>query len=289
MYNSIAALGSNSGNSIGVQNSGAFVEPVAIKESSNHHSQTGNSTISKVDQGVSSQNRKFSNSGNANNLLAPGNIKIAVYSKEFREKNGHTAASVVSVEKEKTGLPINERNGMSKKSSDVQIMKKGLTSLGISNGENGPSAVDSFERSSDRVNGFKIVTSAQKSLNRQDLQNGDIMSSSNHSCMKRKIEDVRSCIFLARDDQSRAKVEAFKELIGKEASGVLSSCGWSDEVHSFMHERKKLCQEAGNGASNDHEMNVSDAFKASHLLFMLRGVSLKKKPYLIGSGSDALI
>ncbi|XP_011082835.1 ubiquitin carboxyl-terminal hydrolase 25 isoform X2 [Sesamum indicum] len=232
---------------------GAFVEPVAIKESSNHHSQMGNSTISKVDQGVSSQNRKFSNSGNANNLLAPGNIKVAVYSKESREKNGHAAASVVSVEKEKTGLPIHERNGMSKKSSDVQIMKRGLSSLGISNGD-GSSAVDSFDRSSDRVNGFKIVTSERKSRNRQDLQNGDIMSSSNHSCMKRKIEDGRSCIFLARDDQSRAKVEAYKELIGREASAVLSSCGWSDEVHSFMHERKKLCQEAGNGASNDDEM-----------------------------------
>ncbi|KAL0399546.1 UNVERIFIED_CONTAM: Ubiquitin carboxyl-terminal hydrolase 25 [Sesamum radiatum] len=282
MYNSIVALGSNSGNSTGVQNSGAFVEPMAIKESSNHHSQMGNSTISKVDQGVSSQNRKFSNSGNANKLLAPGNIKIAVYSKESREKNGHTAASVDSVEKEKTGLPINERNGMSKKSSDVQIMKRGLTSSGISNGENGPSAVNSFERSSDRVNGFN--TSAQNSLNRQDLQNGGIMSSSNHSCMKRKIEDGHSCIFLARDDQSRAKIEAFKNYskgfavvaINKcsllsykksithvclhmpqdweEASAVLSSCGWSDEVHSFMHERKKLCQEAGNGASNDLEM-----------------------------------
>ncbi|KAL0443669.1 UNVERIFIED_CONTAM: Ubiquitin carboxyl-terminal hydrolase 25 [Sesamum latifolium] len=210
MYNSITALGSNSGNSTGIQNSSAFVEPMAIKESSNHHSQMGNSTICKVDQGVSSQNRKFSNSRNANKLLAPGNIKIAVYSKESREKNGHTAASVVSVEKERTGLPINERNGMSKKPSDVQIMKRGPSSLGISNGENGPSAVNTFERSSDRVNGFN--TSAQKSLNRQDLQNGDIMSSSNHSCMKRKIEDGRSCIFLARDDQSRAKVEAFKEL-----------------------------------------------------------------------------
>ncbi|KAK4439058.1 Ubiquitin carboxyl-terminal hydrolase 25 [Sesamum alatum] len=252
MYDSITALGSNSSNSTVVQNSGAFVEPVAIKESSNHYSQTGNSTISKVDQGVSSQNRKFSNSGNASKLLAPGNIKINVYSKEPREKNGHTAASVISVEKEKTGLPISERNGISNKSSDVQIMKR--SSLEMSNGENGPSAVDSFERSSDRVNGFKIVTSVQKSLNHQDLQNGDIMSSSNHSFMKRKIEDSHSCIFLARDNQSRAKVEAFKELIGKEASTVLSSCGWSDEVHNFMHERKKFCQEAGNAASNDHEM-----------------------------------
>ncbi|KAI3457568.1 hypothetical protein Pfo_014231 [Paulownia fortunei] len=253
IYNAISSLGSNCSNSTEVHKSGAFIQTVDIRQSSNHHSQTSNSTKSKVDQGLSSLDRRFSDSGITNKLLSTGNIKIAVNKKGSREENGYTAGSVTSVDKEKTGFPINERNGMSKKSADVQIMKRGLSSLLISTEENGPVAVDSIERSLPEVNGFRIMTASQKSHNCQDLPNGDVMGSSNNSCMKRKIEDGRSCIFLARDDQSRAEVEAFKELIGKEASVILRSCGWSEEVHSFMHARKKLCQEAGNTASIDHE------------------------------------
>ena len=41
--------------------------------------------------------------------------------------------------------------------------------------------------------------------------------------------------------------------IENEASMILRSCGWSEEVHSFMHAAKKSCQETGNSALNDHE------------------------------------
>ena len=41
--------------------------------------------------------------------------------------------------------------------------------------------------------------------------------------------------------------------IGKEASMILSSCGWSEEVRSFMQATKKLCQETGSSALNDDE------------------------------------
>lgn len=35
---------------------------------------------------------------------------------------------------------------------------------------------------------------------------------------------------------------------------ILRSCGWSEEVRSFMHTTKKLCKETGDSALNDHEM-----------------------------------
>lgn len=51
---------------------------------------------------------------------------------------------------------------------------------------------------------------------------------------------------------AKSNVFAFLR-IGKEASMILRSCGWSEEVRSFMHATKKLCQETGDSASNDHE------------------------------------
>ncbi|KAL7129358.1 hypothetical protein ABFS83_13G060900 [Erythranthe nasuta] len=242
----------------------ASIEPVDTKESSNHHSQTSTSAKSKVDQGLSSHDRKFSDSVTTNRILSPGSIKNAVNNEESKERNGCKETSVTSVEKDKTGLPIIKSNGVIKKSADVQILKRGLTSFRISSRENGHPAADTTERSSPVVNGFKSTNASDKSHNCRYIQNGDIMGS-NNSGMKRKIEDDRSCILLAEDDESRAKVDAFKQLIGKEASMFLRSCGWSAEVQNFMHARKKVCEEAANTASNDHEMKslmISQAKKS---------------------------
>ncbi|KAL7129359.1 hypothetical protein ABFS83_13G060900 [Erythranthe nasuta] len=264
IYNSITSLASNYSNSTDVHNSGASIEPVDTKESSNHHSQTSTSAKSKVDQGLSSHDRKFSDSVTTNRILSPGSIKNAVNNEESKERNGCKETSVTSVEKDKTGLPIIKSNGVIKKSADVQILKRGLTSFRISSRENGHPAADTTERSSPVVNGFKSTNASDKSHNCRYIQNGDIMGS-NNSGMKRKIEDDRSCILLAEDDESRAKVDAFKQLIGKEASMFLRSCGWSAEVQNFMHARKKVCEEAANTASNDHEMKslmISQAKKS---------------------------
>ncbi|PIN12786.1 Ubiquitin-specific protease [Handroanthus impetiginosus] len=205
IYGSINSCGSVCGNLAEVCKSGASVESVDIKELSNQHSQSSTVIKSKVDQGLSSEHRSSSDSRSSNKLLAPLNNKVAIHKKEFREENGCAEASVNSVEKGKTSLLVNE------KSADVQIMKRGLSALGVSNGENGTVAVDSSGRSVPEVNGVKIMNASQKCLNSQDLQNGDVMGSSSNSSIKRKIENHQSCIFLAQDDQSRAKVEAFKE------------------------------------------------------------------------------
>ncbi|KAG8386519.1 hypothetical protein BUALT_Bualt03G0156900 [Buddleja alternifolia] len=217
------------------------------------HSETSNSTKLKVNGGLSSQRSKFGDSGSTNKVIRPDNIKTAVIKRESREENGCKTALVTGLEKEKTNCPVNESNGMSKRSAPVLIPKRGPSLLGINNGQNGHIAFVSLRKSSTEVNGSKLATTSRKCLDPENLLNEDITCSSNKSGMKKKIGEDHSCIFLARDDQSRAEVEAFKELIGKEASIILRSCGWSNEVHDFMRARKKVCQEAGNCASNDHE------------------------------------
>ncbi|XWS10773.1 hypothetical protein CRYUN_Cryun38cG0026700 [Craigia yunnanensis] len=65
----------------------------------------------------------------------------------------------------------------------------------------------------------------------------------------------KSCILLFRDAQSCAEVENMKEMLEKEASLVLQSCGWYYNVYSFMYLRKQLyTQEIGSTLSgNDLE------------------------------------
>jgi len=62
-----------------------------------------------------------------------------------------------------------------------------------------------------------------------------------------------SCILFAQDAQSQAEVEELKEVLKKEASSNLRSCGWWDEVYGFMNSRKRLCREARNGSSSFSE------------------------------------
>ncbi|XP_057812302.1 ubiquitin carboxyl-terminal hydrolase 25-like [Salvia miltiorrhiza] len=270
----ITLLELNSCNSTDGQIVGRCVKQVDVQESSNHHSQTSESGKSKIDHERPSQQRTFSDSGSTSKVLAPGNMRIVVHKKEPGEENGHIAASPTSFKKERTGL-MSDRNCMGKTSADIQSTGKGLSCLPLHNG-NGPMVVDSLERCLPEVNGSAHMTDSQKSLNCQDLPNGNI-GASNNSCVKRKTEDDYSCIFFAKDDQSRARVEAFKESIGKEASMILRSCGWSEEVRSFMHTTKKLCQETGNSALNDHERKCLLVSQAKRTFLSKVPESLKAK------------
>ncbi|KAL1537987.1 Ubiquitin carboxyl-terminal hydrolase 25 [Salvia divinorum] len=240
----ITSLELSSCNSTDGKTSGACVKLVDIQESSDHRSQTSDSLKSKIDHECPSQQRTFSGSGSTSKVLAPGNMRIVIHKKEPVEENGRIVTSPTSVKKERTGLTSGS-NCMGKMSADIQSTGGGLSCLPL-------------------INGSAHMTDSQKSRNCQDLPNGNI-GDSNNSCVKRKIEDDCPCIFFAKDDQSRARVEAFKESIGKEASAILSSCGWSEEVLSFMHATKKLCQETGSSALNDDEKKsllVSQAKRA---------------------------
>ncbi|KAK4484628.1 hypothetical protein RD792_007217 [Penstemon davidsonii] len=247
---SVPSFKSNGSNSSGIQKVGALVEPVSM-DASNHHSLTSNSTKRKVDQRFSSQQNNVSVPGSTKKLFATGNSEISVHKRESKDENGSKEASITSDEIDQTGLPVNERNGMSKNLADVQTSKEGPSSLGNNSGQTGTIAVDASEISIPEFNGGKTIIASQNRLNCKYLQNGDVMGSSNNSGLKRKTTDSHSCILLARDAPSRARVEDFKEMIGKEASLILQSCGWSEEVHKFMS--KKLRQEVDDNASNDHE------------------------------------
>lgn len=204
----ITSVGFNSCNTTNGKISGACVEQVDSKESSNHHSQISDSVKSNVTHELPSQRRTFSDSGSNSKVRAPGNMKIVFHKKEPREENGHTTAPLTSVGKERTGT-LSDGNGMCKKSADTYGTERGLSSLPHSNG-NGPVTMDPSERSLPEVNGSALMTDSQKTLKCQDLPNGNT-GASNDSRVKRKIGDDCSCIFFARDDQSRKGVEAFKE------------------------------------------------------------------------------
>ncbi|KAJ4976270.1 hypothetical protein NE237_001376 [Protea cynaroides] len=67
---------------------------------------------------------------------------------------------------------------------------------------------------------------------------------------KRKSAE-ETCILLAQDASSQAKLEKFKEVLAKDTSSSLRSSGWHDMVYRSMLEKKRLCvREPGNSTSN---------------------------------------
>ncbi|XP_028084830.1 ubiquitin carboxyl-terminal hydrolase 25-like isoform X1 [Camellia sinensis] len=92
--------------------------------------------------------------------------------------------------------------------------------------------------------------------NKQELKNGGVNCPSDISGLKRKFQDEDSCTLLTKDAHSQAKLEDFKEVLSKEASSGLRSCGWTEEVHRWMWSRKKVCsREASDMATNGSELN----------------------------------
>ncbi|KAH1105602.1 hypothetical protein J1N35_009370 [Gossypium stocksii] len=95
-----------------------------------------------------------------------------------------------------------------------------------------------------------------------------------HSALK-KIEDScdlsmlagKSCLLLSQDVRSRAEVENMKEMLKKEASSVLRSCGWYYNVYNFMNLKKQsYALEIGNTLSgNDLEKKLIADAKASFI------------------------
>ncbi|XP_073302575.1 uncharacterized protein [Primulina huaijiensis] len=243
---STTSLGFNSSKSSAIQKSGLLMEHGNGKQSSDHHAQTSNSTKSKFDQGNSCSQRKLSINGSTNRLLSAGNIKISIFKKDLKEDSGNTAVSFVSVGKQKN------ESGLSKNSEGIEDTTS-EKSLKICNGKNEPVVVGPLEGGFCENNDINTPIASSKREDRQDFQRGSFMGSTNKSGMKRKMKINQPCILLASDDQSRVAVEAFKELLRKEASLILRSCGWSHELYSFMRASKKLCQADGNSASSDYD------------------------------------
>ncbi|KAA3468404.1 ubiquitin carboxyl-terminal hydrolase 25-like [Gossypium australe] len=95
-----------------------------------------------------------------------------------------------------------------------------------------------------------------------------------YSALK-KIEDScdlsmlagKSCLLLSQDVRSCAEVENMKEMLKKEASSVLRSCGWYYNVYNFMNLKKQsYALEIGNTLSgNDLEKKLIADAKASFI------------------------
>ncbi|CAI9773526.1 unnamed protein product [Fraxinus pennsylvanica] len=240
-----------------IQKSGCSVMPLIMKQDYNHNSMTNNSISFKVDKGHSSPERKFSafEKSSIKMLPAKGNMKIVVHKRESNGKTCNAAPSFTLMEKDKKVVSLTERNGVSKSKSiaSVHIDKNGSSPMARSNGIIRSVEHDTLDGSLCGVNGTKTTLASARTLDCQDLQSGCSRNASNNSRLKRK-KQSDLCILLAKDAKSCAEVEAFKELIGKEASLFLRSCGWSDEVYKFMHLSKKFCaQEPGSETVNDHE------------------------------------
>ncbi|KAI4333390.1 hypothetical protein L6164_018212 [Bauhinia variegata] len=83
------------------------------------------------------------------------------------------------------------------------------------------------------------------------LESNGLNSKPESSGRKRKIEEG-TCILLAHDGQSRARVQELKDSLKRDASSVLRSCGYSDKVYGFMRAKKRLCaEEAGTSFTLD--------------------------------------
>ncbi|CAI9088962.1 OLC1v1023434C1 [Oldenlandia corymbosa var. corymbosa] len=101
-----------------------------------------------------------------------------------------------------------------------------------------------------------------------DLSDGNVRCNSDGVTLKRKLQDRESCILLSKDAQSSTEVEKFKEVLKKEASLFLVSCGWSDEVYKFMQSHKKRSRT---------ESDTSDFTDLKRLLIKDAGMNFTSK------------
>lgn len=97
-------------------------------------------------------------------------------------------------------------------------------------------------------------------LDYQEMHNGGANSHPEKASSKRKLhEEQQSCSLFAEDFQSQAKDEKIKKFLEREASSFLRTCGWSDEVHSFMVAKKKFARDASRGGNELKRMLIADA------------------------------
>ncbi|KAL9236509.1 hypothetical protein vseg_011170 [Gypsophila vaccaria] len=155
-----------------------------------------------------------------------------------------------------------ERNGKNIHVISKQLNRNGICSLAHDNGNyvNGNQKASGTAQGS--VNGNGHIQNGHVGVQKEDLHKdtglkvekivgkmsanstiGDDLKNKpvGISGTKRKLEDKDPCILLAKDAESRTRVDHFKEVLRKEALTVLQSCGWSDKLCKYMRSRKRLC------------------------------------------------
>ncbi|KAI3702716.1 hypothetical protein L6452_28466 [Arctium lappa] len=96
----------------------------------------------------------------------------------------------------------------------------------------------------------------------QEMHNGSANSHPDKTSSKRKLQEQQSCSLFAEDFLSQAEDGKLKKFLQREAASFLRTCGWSDEVHSFMLAKKKFARDASSGASPGNELKrmlIADA------------------------------
>ncbi|XP_059285305.1 ubiquitin carboxyl-terminal hydrolase 25 [Lycium ferocissimum] len=278
-----------------------------------HPSDKENVMMSKVSKVHSSPVRESSifERSSIKKIPTSGNIKIVVHQRKSGDRTGDVRASVLT-EKEVASLPerngvskscgngqMTRSHALTNGNGKLPIVATNSIADGPQKdygGSNGKAAGrdpyhEEVTRSSSLANGNGKVQSvatdtlrvsllrnngenseglaARISVNKE-TPNGHVESSS-VSGSKRKSPD--QCILLEQDARSRAKVEELKKELYKEASLVLRTCGWSEEVYAFMRSKKS-------GAQSD--------FQASDINVMKKLLIADAKPMFISRIPESL-
>ncbi|XP_068657249.1 ubiquitin carboxyl-terminal hydrolase 25-like [Aristolochia californica] len=175
--------------------------------------------------------------------------KKAESSSVFDGKNisgGKGPSDVMDNGSQKTySLP--EKNGNISKSTDVNSEE-----VWVSESDNGTGNMVAESR--------KYVPSHVKHLEKGDCNAG---------YSKRKFQDIEEAeipIALSKssgearkNDSSNSDLDRFKQVLVKDASSELRSCGWADEVQNFMCEKKRLHVQGTGNVMDLRRMLIADA------------------------------
>ncbi|XP_059441483.1 ubiquitin carboxyl-terminal hydrolase 25 isoform X2 [Corylus avellana] len=219
------------------------------------YSQKDISTISKVVKVTSSPQMRFS-IGNSNSKKAPAsdNGRVDVHKSQSMETNGDVKHSIC---REKSGNDVaasmmaNGFNRTRKVGAADSKYSEGST-LTSENGNSQTGDISLVKPNHGEGNGTRSRMT-RGGPSHDELETCVVHDRPEILGSKRKSEEEDSCILFAQDAQSQAEVGELKEVLEKEASSILRSCGWSDNVYSFMSSRKRLCREARNGSSSISE------------------------------------
>lgn len=220
---------------------------VATKPSAEQSSRKALSTISKVEKVPSSPCLKFSISGSSvcKGIPSTSNGKVNDHKSQSMKMNGVVKDSVPREKSEKD--PFINRNGSYKSKRVDAVGRENVLAL-VSTSENGDTqsiGLNSVKPGPHEGNCMRSSTTTGRVSDPAKLVNGSVKFDTDISGSKRKSQE-ESCILLAQDSESLAKVQELEEVLKKEASSVLRSCGWSEKVLSFMRSRKRQCaHEAG--------------------------------------------
>ncbi|CAH9104311.1 unnamed protein product [Cuscuta epithymum] len=207
--------------------------------------------------------------------LTPGNIKIVVHPRESGNINGAQRGSTY-IPKEAMSSAV--RNGFSRKIANGKTT--GSPSLANGNGyvqtvtpdilEGGPCKDNGHgngngKETSDKkelVHGnVKILCTdpsqkrkppepCKETCDKKELVHGNVKILCTDPSQKRKSPEPS--ILPSGESHLSFKLEALKKELMKEASSMLRSCGWTEDVYAFMHTKKKM-RIGGSNQTSDYD------------------------------------